>query len=101
MTPDKYILNEAGEPVKSTLLEWARQFELPAIRTVKKEKIGESEVSTIFLGIDHNWESGPPVLWETMVFDGPLDQEQDRCSGGRADALAMHERMVKKVKAAK
>ncbi len=100
MTPDKYILDEAGEPVKTDLMSWARQFELPAIRTVKKEKIGESEVSTIFLGIDHGWEGGPPVLWETMVFDGKLDQEQDRCSGKRADALAMHERMVAKVKAA-
>lgn len=25
-------------------------------------------VSTVFLGIDHNWGEGPPLLFETMVF---------------------------------
>lgn len=61
--------------------------------------IGEAKVSTVFLGFDHGWE-GEPVLWETMVFGGPLDQEQDRCSGSREQALAMHAAMVERVKAA-
>lgn len=27
-------------------------------------------VSTVFLGVDHSWvENGPPILFETMVFD--------------------------------
>ena len=25
-------------------------------------------VSTVYLGNDHNWHGGPPILWETMVF---------------------------------
>ena len=37
--------------------------------TVAMDQIGENEVSTVFLGWDHNWsEEGPPILFETMVF---------------------------------
>ena len=43
---------------------------------------------------------GPPVLWETMVFGGKLDQEQARCSGNREQAEAMHNEMVERVKKA-
>ncbi len=98
MTSDKWILDEAGTPVKATLHEWAAWFQKSPNRIVKKEHIGESQVSTIFLGIDHNYADGPPLLWETMVFSGKFDQEQDRCGGNRSDALAMHDRMAAKVK---
>lgn len=27
-------------------------------------------VSTVFLGLDHSWGSGPPLVFETMTFDG-------------------------------
>lgn len=37
-----------------------------------------AEVSTVFLGLDHQFGEGPPVLFETMIFGGPLDQEQWR-----------------------
>jgi hypothetical protein len=48
--------------------------------------------------MDHQWGEGPPILWETMVFGGPMDQEQDRCGGSREQAEAMHAHMVKRVK---
>ena len=35
-------------------------------------------VSTVFLGLDHSWYGGPPILWETMIFGGAHDQWQDR-----------------------
>ena len=35
-----------------------------------KTDIGDYRVSTIFLTVDHNFEEGPPVLWETVVFSG-------------------------------
>lgn len=52
--------------------------------------MGVSVVSTVFLGCDHNWSGeGPPVLFETMVFGGPLDEEQVRyCT--LAEARAGH-----------
>jgi hypothetical protein len=49
-------------------------------RIVKQDYIGGIFVSTVFLGLDHNWlPGGPPVLFETMVFGGRMDMYQDRC----------------------
>ena len=91
--PHCYALNERGEPVPvEDLLSWARLFETDN-RHVGLERIGRSEVSTVFLGIDHSFGEGPPVLWETMVFGGRLDGEQRRCSGSREQAEAMHQAM--------
>lgn len=97
----KYILNDSGKPVPAWSIEaWGRWFET-ADRTVAKEKVGDCEVSTVFLAMDHRFaDDGPPILWETMVFGGKLDQEQDRCSGSREQAEAMHARMVQRVKEA-
>jgi len=56
-------------------------------------------VSTIFLGLDHRpWGAhGPPILFETMVFGGPLDQEQERY-GTWEEAAAGHTAMVARVR---
>jgi hypothetical protein len=56
------------------------------------------DVSTVFLSLNHSFTDGPPLVFETMVFGGPLDGEQDRYST-RADALAGHARMVERVRA--
>ena len=38
-------------------------------RTVAKSTIGNYLVSTVFLGLDHQFHAhGPPLLFETMVF---------------------------------
>lgn len=97
----KYTLNTQGEPVpEPNLLTWADWFE-SAERQVAVSLIGVSRVSTVFLGLDHNFDpAGPPILWETVIFGGSLDNEQDRCSGSREQALAMHARMVERVTAA-
>lgn len=100
--PDKillhYTLDEEGTPVaEPDLMKWARWFG-KAERRVRNTIIGDSNISTVFLGTDHAYCGGAPVLWETMVFGGKLDQEQDRCSGSREQAKAMHARMVGRVK---
>lgn len=102
---DKYILNDKGEPVpEPDPIKWGQWFEhssRPFKRRVKREKVGNYEVSTVFLGLDHKFGGeGPPVLWETMVFgEGDLSQDMKRCSGTREQAESMHEEMVKNVKA--
>jgi len=94
---DKYTLDEKGNPVaEPDPMKWAKWFET-AKRQVAKDEIGEAKISTVFLGLDHSFGDGPPILWETMVFGGPLDEEQDRCSGSREQAEAMHARMVERV----
>lgn len=100
---DKYILDETGNsPVpEPDLLKWSRWFEMSNMaRKVGATSVGDSDVSTVFLGVDHGFgETLAPVLWETMVFGGPLNEVQDRCSGNREQAQAMHARMVERVKA--
>ena len=80
------------------IAEWVPYFET-ADRILQQEKIGTTVVSTVFLGIDHGYMGGPPLLFETMVFGGPLDQEQVRCST-YDEAEEQHEDMVKRVKEA-
>ena len=96
-----YILDACGKPTpEPDVLKWAQWFRT-ADRKVGDERIGESRISPVFLGLDHGWGSPVPVLWETMVFGGPLDQEQSRCAGSREQAEAMHAKMVQRVKAHK
>ena len=55
-------------------------------------------VSTVFLGIDHNFGEGKPLLFETMVFGGKLDEETERYSTWE-EAVEGHNHMVEKVNA--
>jgi len=71
---DHYIL--IGQtPVKCDLMTWATWFETND-RRVAHTMVGPVEVSTVFLGLDHNFHSiitgspGPPILFETMAFTG-------------------------------
>lgn len=96
----RYILDEAGEPQAcDSLTDWGTWYQT-AKRHVADETVGDSRISTVFLGTDYNFHGGAPVLWETMVFGGKLDQEQARCGGLRANAEQMHARMVERVKEA-
>lgn len=101
-----YILDEEGEPKEArSLAEWAAYMEWgrkKGGRIVKQEWVDNVRVSTVFLGLNHNWGEGPPVLWETMTFSNRADwdQLQDRCSGAREQAEAMHEQMLVQVREA-
>jgi hypothetical protein len=49
-------------------------------------KFGEVVVSTVFLGMDHSFNGGTPVLFETMIFGGEYDQFQERyCTWDEAE----------------
>jgi hypothetical protein len=55
---------------------------------------GEIRVSTVFiLGINHGFDGGEPILFETMLFGGPMSDYQARYStweqaeAGHASAL--------------
>lgn len=93
---DKWILRD-GIPERSTdALEWAGWFET-ADRTVARTEMGDVLVSTVFLGLDHSFGKGVPILWETLVFGGKLDGEMDRYTTREA-AEKGHARMVSRVK---
>jgi hypothetical protein len=95
---DYYILKN-GEPAKAdNVLAWGRWFEgADEERRVAADEIGDVRVSTVFLGLDHGYGEGPPVLYETMIFGGEHDDYQERYST-RAEAEAGHARAVTLVK---
>lgn len=94
-----YILDEHGEPKRvHDYTVWGRWFEeAKERRRVAFDKIGDVTISTVFLGLDHGYGS-EVLLFETMVFEGPLDGEMDRAST-RTQALEQHAAMVARVKA--
>lgn len=93
-----YILD--GQKVVGTndLYKWANWFE-SSDRQVDRTRIDDKMVSTVFLGIDHNfWIGGRLLIFETMVFgDSGEDIYMDRHSLW-ADAVAGHAKAVSWVK---
>lgn len=90
-----YILDgktPVAEPDSAKFGRWLES----ADRKVRKTKIGECTVSTVFLGVDYSF-GGPPLLFETRVFGGPLDQELERC-GTWAVAESNHDAMCERVR---
>jgi hypothetical protein len=77
-----YILNpdHTLQEVESEV--WGPWMEDNSNRLVAQYEADGVQISTVFLGLDHNYRRGPetrPVLFETMVFGGRLDQSQWRC----------------------
>ena len=93
-TKGKYILKDKKPVEETDLLKWAEWFET-ADRVVAKTKIGEQEVSTVFLGLDHSFWGGKPLLFETMIF--PECEYQERYSTWE-EAEEGHKRAVLNVK---
>jgi len=83
-----------GNPL--TFMEWASST---AERRVAYTKVGDTTISTVWLGLDHQFGDGPPLIFETMVFEGPLNEEQIRYST-EAQAVAGHDQMVALVREA-
>lgn len=95
--PRYYRLDDEGNVHPVELMDWARSFE-SSNRWQLKTRVGHMMVSTVFLGLDHNWGRGPPVLFETMVF-GQLDGDGDMfryCT--RQEAIEGHNKVVEEIK---
>ncbi len=45
---------------------------------IEQETHGDANVSTVFLGLDHAFGGGPPMLFETMIFGGDHDEYCER-----------------------
>lgn len=95
--PKFYILKDKSPVAIDDGLEWGKWFET-ADRTVKKTTVADVEISTVFLGLDHQHFNGPPLLFETMVIGGESDQDCTRCSTWD-EAKKQHKDMVYKITA--
>jgi hypothetical protein len=63
----RYILIGQTPVPCEDLLKWGRWMQ-SADRFVLRTVVGEWCVSTVFLGLDHQFGDGPPILFETMIF---------------------------------
>lgn len=89
-----YILS-GREAVPAKLLEWAKWFETADRHVAKTEVATGIVVSTVFLGLDHRFGcDGPPLLFETMVFDDYGDDGTQERYSTWAEAEAGHQRIV-------
>lgn len=92
----KYILVGKTPVPEPDLIKWATWFEA-ADRTVKKTELpGGILVSTVFLGTNHAFFGGVPILFETMIFGGEQDEYQQRYATWE-EAEAGHEEAVKSI----
>lgn len=94
---DKYILNGHKAVACDDLMKWAKWYETVDRHVAKTDISDEVNVSTVFLGLNHNYGDGEPVLFETMVFGGELDEEMERYSTWE-EAKEGHKRWVDKFK---
>lgn len=95
----KYILDENGEPQPcDDVVRWGEWFEASCrngSRNIARSMVGSVMVSTVFLALDHSFsDSGPPVLWETMIFGGWCDQWCRRATS-KGGALQNHVRALR------
>ena len=94
----QHYYDKHGVPIP--MGDWCALFGDLDYRRVASDEIGESRISTIWLGIDHNFGfDGEPILFETMVFGGALDGEQWRYRT-LDEALAGHNEIVEMVRKA-
>jgi len=94
-----YVLDENGNPVEELDGEkWCKFFFCINNRSLAYTQLGDTTVSTVFLGMDHRFfGEGPPILWETMIFGGQFNDDCQRYTS-KEDALEGHAAMVEKVK---
>lgn len=91
---DIYYRLDNGKPVQCDFQTWLRRRERDQEWRVALDNIGDRiTVSTVFLGINHRFGDGPPILFETMIFGGKHDQYQERYST-LDEAVAGHKRAV-------
>lgn len=65
-------------------------------KIIKQEQVKEVWISTVWLGIDHQFGDGPPLIFETMVFDEARDELDCRRYSTEAEAINGHREMVEK-----
>ena len=93
----RYIL-DGHTPVRcDDIMAWTQWFEQgdDVRRVGLDENDGGVRVSTVFLGLDHGFGRGEPVLFETMVFGGSHDGDQKRYATWDEAVAGHHAKLIK------
>jgi hypothetical protein len=104
-----YRLDKDHQPypvkIDENFRDMTMQEKRVAETTVQTQAHGEIWVSTVFLGLDHGWDGGPPVLFESMAFakDGVGDIDYAEKFAERyctwEEAVKGHQNIVDKLNA--
>lgn len=89
-----YILKNKKPVQVNSVTLWAEQFEKSDRKVNDTFLDNEVHISTVFLGLDHSFGGGTPILFETMIFGGDNDGYQERYSNWD-DARKGHIKAVK------
>jgi len=76
-----YILVDKKAVLAPDLMKWGEWHSDISNRRVAQDYLDNDKIriSTVFLGIDHAYDHGPLMLFETMIFGGEHDDYCDRC----------------------
>lgn len=96
-TMSRHYILEGRRPQPASLEGWAHWFETADRIVARTVMSAEIVVSTVFIGIDHNYtRAGPPILFETLVMGGSHDGEMDRYATWE-EAERGHEEMIRHI----
>jgi len=97
-----YKLDENRNAIPCSTIEWGEQHEQmrrDCTKHVADETIDDKRISTVWLGLDHQWnENGPPLIYETMVFNGDPHEIYCKRYSTWQEAEKGHHRAVQWVK---
>lgn len=99
-----YILDNNHKPVISTGMESSEWMDNnPNRKTVGYDELkdlhgDDVRVSTVFLGLNHSWNSKELVLWETMIFGGENDQGYQERYASYEQAIEGHQKAINFIK---
>jgi hypothetical protein len=94
-----------GRPM--TMQQWAQKFQDENYRHLARDVIGPDEpldpaplitVSTFWLGLNANWRSGEPLIYETLIVGGERDAVDIRYTTER-QAREGHRLVVEELRA--
>jgi hypothetical protein len=90
--------DQEGKPI--THDQWSELWGDLDERQFRKTTIGRFFISTVWLGMNHRYNDGPPLIFETMIFDEKSNSADIGCQrySTKVEAIAGHEDAIRWVK---
>jgi hypothetical protein len=87
--------DKEGKPIED-VFKWAKMFEDKDYSRVGLFERPWVKVSTVWLGLNHNWGEGAPLIFETMAFAPHMTEVCQERYATLAQAEEGHAKAVKK-----
>ncbi|MFA6201365.1 MAG: hypothetical protein WC679_13270 [Bacteroidales bacterium] len=88
-----FFYDKNGEKIDP--FTWVNLFENKTYAIIKQEHVNDYFISTVWLGLNHRFYEGLPLIFETMVFREIKEIDIERYAT-LEEAIEGHERMCKK-----